>query len=244
MGDFISGLQSSLSVARLNGYRLTDDESDLDVLARYVWNMDIGGALYSSLHILEVGLRNRLDSAITHREGEMWFNDPDVVVDAKGRAEIDSAKRMLIADRKVVSHSRMVAALDFGFWTSLFKRVYEQGPSAQSAPNEPLLLSTPAGRPLWPQLLPATFPGKTRAILSGRFNELRQLRNRIFHHEPIWRGMPTGQGTKGIDRQHDDLIEAIGWIDADLRRAAVLLDTFPKLHGAGHRWYRAQLSLL
>lgn len=226
-GTYLPALLAILTPQRVGSCRLPG-ESDLQALARYVWNAELGQSLYSSLHLLEIGLRNKLDVAIASREGPLWYDDPNVVVQPDGQAAVANAKSRLIREGKTVTPGGVVATLDFGFWTTLFHRTYEQPPKG------------PGWRPLWPMLLPAVAPGRARRQLSGRLNELRKLRNRIFHYEPIWRGM----AGKPLHQIHVELLEAVGWIDADLRRTAVLLDSFPETLQAGHAWRMARLTLL
>jgi hypothetical protein len=65
-------------------------------------------------------------------------------------------------------HGKVVAELSFGFWWSL--------------------LATEYNRRLWQPCLRAAFDGSVRrAALHAELNELRLLRNRIAHHEPIHR---------------------------------------------------------
>ncbi|WP_177420368.1 Abi family protein [endosymbiont of Lamellibrachia barhami] len=78
---------------------------------------------------------------------------------------------MLSRQHKVLNPGRIIAELNFGFWSSMLDKCYEQV--------------------LWPQLIKTAFPYmprkiRTRKVLSQQFHKIRQLRNRIFHHEPIW----------------------------------------------------------
>jgi len=228
-GKFFPALVAGLTPTRLTGYRVNPAESDVIVISRYVWNMELGAALHASLHLLEIGLRNRLDSVLTLRDGATWFDDPLIVVEPSAQTAVADAKARLLKDGKVVSPPGVIATLDFGFWTSLFNRAYEQGPGR------------PVGhKSLWPSLLPSVARGRSRGQLAGRFNELRKLRNRVFHYEPIWKAM----SGKPLRQLHQELIETIGWIDADLARLAVLVDEFPLVLAAGFDWYKERLLLL
>lgn len=46
---------------------------------------------------------------------------------------------------------------------------------------------------------------RTRKNLSARFEKIRRLRNRVFHHEPIWHW-------QNLADQHQGILEAIAWI--------------------------------
>ncbi len=67
---------------------------------------------------------------------------------------------------------------------------------------------------------------RTRKKLSQRFNRIRNLRNRVFHHEPIWYWQDLAQ-------QHEDILEAIAWIEPAMRDLACAIDRFPGVHQKG-----------
>ncbi|MCB0880200.1 MAG: hypothetical protein KDC46_14600 [Thermoleophilia bacterium] len=183
----------------MNAYRL-DGDGDREALARYLWNLELCEAFYPSFHVLEVALRNSLDRAITQRTGSnRWFEPNHAVLDPSEQREVD----LVVLNLRRRGRGRdphpgqVVAALNFGFWTSLFKRSYEHG------------------QRLWPTLLVTALPGmprrqRTRAAAAGRFDEMRRTRNRVFHHEPIWNRDPS--------RLRLDLLEAIEWVSPNARK--------------------------
>lgn len=64
---------------------------------------------------------------------------------------------------------------------------------------------------------------------------LRELRNRVFHHERIihWRD---------LDTRHAAMLETVGWISTELRELAIVLDRFPAMRTAGIRPWLAKLQ--
>lgn len=110
---------------------------------------------------------------------------------------------------------RLVAELSFGFWTTLFDVRYEQG------------------RILWPRLfsarlLDASSPRsmRSRKALSPLLNRIRHLRNRVFHHEPIWHW-------NDLPQQHQLALQMIGWFSPALRATIEPNDRFVSVHAAG-----------
>jgi len=190
-------LDRLLSRARLDGYR-RDGADTQTVTARYLWNVALSEALYPSLHVLEVALRNSLDRAVgTHLADHEWLvrreagSPTSLLLDTRAQAMVAEACAKLEGAKKPVEQGRMVAELSFGFWTSLLNRRYDQG--------------------LWPAYLKSTFPGaprteRTRSTFSKRFNAIREIRNRVSHHEPIWY-----RATLAVD--HKDIIEACQWLE-------------------------------
>lgn len=203
-----------LSSPRLEGYRLTPTETVSVLVGRYRYNILLGQAFYPPLHYLEIALRNHLDGALAGRfGGPLWHDRPGVL---EGR-EVQMIQRATskLAERGVSMPrpEQLVAELEFGFWTSLLGTAYER-------PTR-----------FWPALLGSAFPNiprrlRTRKVLASRFHEVRQLRNRIFHHEPIWnQGDPRAKFRR--------LCETIDWFDPSLLALLPSMDAVDELHRLG-----------
>jgi hypothetical protein len=187
---FLELLLKAISETRLAPYRQDNDNSDLACHARYLWNTLLSESLYPSLQGLEVSLRNSVHYAITKAFGsEDWFSK---ILAPQEQRVLNEVKDRLNRQGKPLDIGQLVASSSFSFWVSLFDRRYEGV--------------------LWPWLLKDTFPHmpnriRTRRILLHRLNDIRHLRNRIFHHEPIWY-------RKNLVQDHDYVLETIGWINA------------------------------
>ena len=152
---------------------LQHHENDLDkAIQHYISNILISESFYPLLAILEVGLRNSIDFQLTQRFGvENWFESNEFVKIAS-RFQIDrisEARSNVQAEKKVVTPGKIISELSFGFWTSLFDTKFEMT--------------------LWKSLR-LSFPNcpkeiRKRRSMSAKFNGIRKLRNRIFHHEAI-----------------------------------------------------------
>jgi hypothetical protein len=68
-------------------------------------------------------------------------------------------------------------------------------------------------------------------------SEVRRLRNRVFHYEPIWHWQDLAQ-------QHQDLLEAINWLNAAAAASIALVDRFPAVYGQGSAPYWQQYDQL
>jgi hypothetical protein len=73
--------------------------------------------------------------------------------------------------------------------------------------------------------------GKARSSLE----KIRDLRNRIFHHESIihW---------KDLDDQHDLILEIIGWVSPNMREMALMLDRYRRIRSEGLRPWIERIS--
>lgn len=90
------------------------------------------------------------------------------------------------------------------------------------------------------ELLKATFPHmrstkRWRLDVYHRYNTLRLLRNRVFHFERIW-------NNRHLERNHDELLEAISWISPELRNAISRIDRFPDVFANGRGRIEADVS--
>ncbi len=189
--SFFASLRTSLSDQRLDAYQQLVTDTDIDLLERHFWNTAICEALYPTLQNLEIALRNNINDAITTSfKNSHWLTDPSPL-DKQQRFTVSSVIKKAKEDGKAFNTGQIIAELNFGFWTGLFDRKYD--------------------KVLWNRkdLIRSAFPNmpnhlRTRLTLSRRFTEIRILRNRVFHHEPIWNKDKLGQ-------QYEDLVEALGW---------------------------------
>lgn len=211
--EHLSSLRLAVSQERLEPYTHQNDTDGLEAFSRYVWNMLISEALYPALQGLEITLRNSIHSAATDAFGsEFWMDSKRSPLQDRERKSVRKAKTRLLDDDKAITPGRLVAELNFGFWTSLLYSRYEQV--------------------LWPKLTKSAFPHvprrmRNRKALDSRFNSIRYLRNRVFHYESIWHW-------KDLTQQHADLLDAIGWISPAVQRTVAIMDRFPTVYGKGH----------
>ncbi|MEA2080543.1 MAG: Abi family protein [Pseudomonadota bacterium] len=211
--DFAEKLMRALSNERLSAYaRRATEQGNRTLFAHYAWNMALSESLYPVLQALEVLLRNTIDNAARDHFGRAdWYDDPKLIQHPNDISSIDKAKRILNRQNKPLEPGRIIAELNFGFWTSLFDRRYEQV--------------------FWPRMIKTTFPHmprriRTRQTLSKRLHKIRILRNRIFHHEPIWYW-------QDLSQQHLDILQTISWIEPAMCDLVEIIDRFPSTYNDG-----------
>ena len=61
------------------------------------------------------------------------------------------------------------------------------------------------------------------------------LRNRVFHHEPIWH-------RANLAKQHDEILETIAWINPSMAGLVRITDSFPETYSLGISSYEDRLS--
>ncbi len=206
----------ALSRPRINAYRryFGVNLSDAQIYGCYLWNEALCQSFFRTLTLIEIVLRNRLHKSLSNQ----YFLSPKEVLDnLKSRTSVFSptttvgtsdscnwyetpgllSRKSLEKITDITHHYRsgtpltgiakptpddVVSTMQFGFWSSLI----DKNPNIS-----------------WPTVLGHVFP-KHRATSSGhwvstaqqvrlsnRLELIRTIRNRIAHHEPIWKLPPT-----------------------------------------------------
>ena len=181
-------LEPHLTATRLAPYLAVAGGNRRDAVRLYQWNIDLSGAVYQALHIVEVVLRNAIDSELGawnarqvdnstgSPRGTEWLLDPAPLLRRLIRPEELSKahNRATVAirpQRRPVTHGDLLAQLSFGTWRYL-------------------LPDKDAGRQLlWREAIHRAFPHLTTdpATLVRKVDGIHQLRNRVAHLEPLLR---------------------------------------------------------
>lgn len=160
---------------RMSVYADARDTCPLDPAGRYIWANHLSAAISPALHTFEIAFRNAIHSSLTdyYRRAD-WFNVPRMF-------KADELKKVSKAKQNALSKARrkgrnltpddVIAEFMFGFWSSLLNAPYD----------------TKVFRPCLARRfrsLPAPFLQRTD--LHSKVLEFSRVRNRVFHHEPIW----------------------------------------------------------
>lgn len=196
------------STGRLARFYQAARQDPAEAAALYAANIQLSESLCPSLAIAEVALRNALHRQLTYLcSSPDWYrnlaaHDPAL---AGLQPELDKAQKYIRDRHETLSADKLVAELTFGFWSSLFNRGYELA--------------------LWKQLrlafphLPK--PNRQRATVSATINAVRQLRNRVYHHEPVAWQLPQ------LRQHYEQVSTLIGWLDPQLLTFLQPIDRFP-----------------
>ncbi|EKO3954003.1 TPA: hypothetical protein KD874_004827 [Vibrio parahaemolyticus] len=171
-------IKKSLSDTRLstyeavvfNGTALSTEQA----LKLYAWNAQVSAAFFAPLHLCEVVIRNAVAEALEKKYGANWpwvnaFEQslPNPHIGYSPRKDLINARRNMTTTGKVIPELKLV------FWEKLLTARFD-------------------GR-IWDQHLLAVFPNSDTTLtipqirnhLRGLLENVRELRNRIAHHEPI-----------------------------------------------------------
>jgi hypothetical protein len=187
-------------------------------VALYHWTGKLAGAWTEDLRCLEIIFRNTVHNALTAHHsalgnraaGVAWFDNPKWVKhhwwNAAAQTSLDDARRR--AGHLPPSFPKpdaVVAELGFGFWRYVVSARYEQSFWV------PVLDAVFAA-------VPAPTAARRRERLEANVKVLHKLRNRIAHHEPIFK--PTTFYGSGVvysaADQSEMLFEVLDWIDPGL----------------------------
>ena len=216
---YFQEFRRALSETRLQPYLdSTPNGDEAQACGLYLRNLSLCESLYPVLHGTEVALRNSIHDAASAEFGdEFWFKSQLTGYEKKRIDEIDEK----ITELKVqATPGRYIAECSFGFWVNLFSGTYEQI--------------------LWRKLIRDVFPHapvhlRKRKAIRSRLDRIRRLRNRVFHHESIWR-LPD------LEQRHDEILETISWVSPAMLAATRLLDRFDSVYTRGARHYAAELD--
>jgi hypothetical protein len=219
-GTYVGAIATALSTERLDAYGIgrAGDEK----IANYLWNLALCEAMYPALHGLEVTVRNAVFragatafSGIATRHVPCWLDADPPLVHPADQPMLLAAKGRLRERGLALEPGRLVAELRFGFWTALFDVRYEHNKVLW-----PRLLGEGLLDPLSPRSM------RSRKHVSPLLNRMRLLRNRVFHHEPIWYW-------SNLAQQHALALDLMGWFNPSLRATIEAGDRFRAVHTAG-----------
>jgi hypothetical protein len=170
----LTQIVATLTHPRLSKYLRVTGNKVQQALRLYVINAKVSAAVMTDLHYIEVALRNKFDRELKAKFGSEWFKDAGFLslVDGRSHAILLKAQKNAVKHLpkgKALPPGKVIAELTFGFWLQLTDAKLEHK--------------------LWvPYLHKAFAPRKApkRAVLNQKLEKLRQLRNRVAHHEPIF----------------------------------------------------------
>lgn len=194
------------SEKRMERYFRLYPHDESRAITHYLCNLKLSEAMYPSLSVLEVTLRNALCRELTAMTGRKdWYaifpNTPGLTNLNK---DITQAAKRISGRHEQTTPSKIIAELTLGFWVTLLNSEYE--------------------KILWKDLRRA-FPYMPKAIrqrknISAPLNRFRTFRNRVFHNESICWNLDK------VEELHGEFITLLGWMNKDVPGWLALSDRF------------------
>ena len=159
----VSLIKKYISSERFRSYSGIDE---------YLENLVFSKKAYIPLSILEISLKNSINDLLTDKLGENWLENKDFLTNDSLR-KIEEAKKILYKRAELISKSKIIAELSFGFWVNLFKKPYEKK------------LRTKDIQKIFTNLPPKKEKMINREVIYKELNHIRNFRNRVFHYEKV-----------------------------------------------------------
>ena len=208
---------------RLNSYKNVFKHSDdMELVGAYLWNIQICSALYPLLSIAEVTLRNSIDNALSKdpklkyfwwKGTRLHYNSfspgvvtPHVVPHAVQalKDNFSHAAAQVIRDKKnrysslppiIPTHHEIIAKTEFSTWEFILDSEF---------------MGTER---IWPKYLGKVFRGPWPTTKASQFltytkdlvKTVREFRNRVSHHEPVWKRYGVLSETDAINHLHEKI---------------------------------------
>ena len=171
----IDQIVERISAPRFQKYLEFSQHDAQNAIKLYRWNAALSQSLLWPLQCMEVCIRNSIALALVDKYGPGWHLDATFlsVLDNKDASRLDDAIQRQSRQRSTPRPGvdPVVADLSFGFWSALASKKYE----------------IPIG---WQRRIRVSFPHIPQGVdirsVAGPMQRIRDLRNRVAHHEPIF----------------------------------------------------------
>lgn len=201
-------LARTISPERWRTYKFAAGFHEETALRLYLWNAAIGQSFHFPLQTLEVALRNVTHNALKSLHGANWASDANCRHMLGPQLDIDitkSERRHRNRYNAAPTTPQIVASLSLGFWISLLRQGYHGT--------------------IWANNVQHAFPnlniGETMMDVSNVGTTIQDLRNRIFHQEPlIGHDLSTDYGA---------ILKMLGWICLETKEWTRLHTSVPKV---------------
>lgn len=206
-----------LSSQRIDRYLIATGNRQTRAVKLYKANLKIAQAFHPILGVLEVTLRNRINTILSAH-----FTDPDWIINQKTgfmvdpslthidrrtrrrvtndflKLSVEKSERRFRRLRIPITSGKIIADQTLSFWTDLFETHHYR-----------LLL----GRPI--QIFNNLPSAHGRSEVCARLNKIRQFRNRINHNEPVcFNGNAIDFAY--VENIYQSTIDILAWIDPEL----------------------------
>lgn len=179
---------------RLEPYLRACEGTGVSALDLYIWNTQVTSALFEVIALVEVGLRNAMDRALSAHfkdedSGIPWFFRGTLISPGTELKIQETRARLIPSGRD--TRAQIIGALTFGFWSGLLGSQSEE---------------------LWRKALHNAFPHSDghRKSAGVAAESIRKLRNRIAHHDSVL--------NLDVMFELEQLIKFAGMLSKDLER--------------------------
>lgn len=163
-------------------------------LELYQWNLEISSAFLLPLHLLEISLRNAVSECLESTYTSNWpWNQRFILSLPNSNGYNPRRNLQQTASMQSPTMGKVVSELKFVFWEKMFTARHDIR--------------------IWNQHIRTAFPNSPQQMTPRQIREqafqdiftIRSLRNRIAHHEPIFR--------RNLQEDYNKIHELVEWRD-------------------------------
>lgn len=219
-----SNLSDVLPSQRLDIFSKTFNTTDPQELhGAYIWSLKVAANILPLISTLEIALRNAIHNTASRKISLDWYEQLATKTRSswkerhRDQKNISWHKNEVIRIKNKIStkippkglnkHDLLVAKMDFGFWDNLLRECFSKNKDKKS---------------LWPQCIPLVFPhlpkGYTNTTIQQEVSQIREMRNDIAHHSPIWKHSSVfdeNTAIKYLNSKVDKILEIISWLSKE-----------------------------
>ena len=194
--------ESTYSAERLSAFAYTNIDTMQNVVDNYGNNIKISQAIYPELCTLEIILRNSINDVLSKHISATWIEDEISCNKWLDKSEYNTLLKVYNEtdeecklSLKSFTVGKIVANLNFGFWTNLCVKKYNSN--------------------IWnkPKCFYGVFPNYPEKpsinIIAKKLYAIRRFRNRVFHYEKIFKC------PKRTLNLYNDILEILSYLPND-----------------------------
>jgi len=222
-----------ISKERLESYRISVGDGIEDLIQAYLYNIKLSEALYPALALLEVTLRNHLNTEIDKLVKPDWLrsevktntillpNEYELLVNSYNKLSKPVYDKQGIFTTKPVTTSKLIAELTFGFWVNLCNDKYN--------PNiwmkKPIIFDEvfPYFDDFIAKKNPTSKRHKRINKVASKLKPILRLRNRVFHHEPVF------NHPRGLNNCYADIEELLLYMSIETSQNLIEVSNFQEI---------------
>ena len=182
----IAAIRVNLSEARFARFLAKAGGHEQYAIELYLYNARLAKAFLYPLHVVEVTMRNAIDSVLVATYGPDWQHAPQFVTTVLTEDGQSTLAKALLRTKGGQNRNQVVATLTFDFWSNMLRQDYHD---------------------LWRTNLTRALPhlpkGETRHDVQVKVKAINDFRNRVAHHEPVL--------DVSVNDLHAQIVSLVSW---------------------------------
>jgi len=192
----LSNIPKTLSEPRFATYLQHCNNDKAQALQLYQWNLELSSAFIVPLHLLEISIRNAVVEALESVHTHNWaWNKGYIRSLPNPPRSYNPQKNLQEVAKKQPTAGKVVAELKFVFWEKMFTSRHDVKIWNHHIKN------------VFPHALNSIPAPQLRKKIYSDISTIRNLRNRIAHHEPIF--------SRNLQDDYNKIYDLISWRDTD-----------------------------